>query len=240
MSSESWYRLNLEETPRAAQSLTLFLNGQNITLRVEHVSLLDTNVEAIVNAANEGMRGGGGIDGAIHSKAGSQLLDALKEVAPKGCPTGEVVVTPGFDTGFTYILHTPGPRWQGGQFNERSLLEDCYWNCMNEANMLGVNSIGFCSISTGIYGYPLQDGANTAMLTVLDYITSVFEVGKGISTTEIVFAMFKEAEYEAFCQALNDIAVPYVSALMKTPETPQVKTSFIQRVRSYWNALLGR
>ena len=70
--------------------------------------------------------------------------------------------------------------------------------------------------------------------------TSVFEVGKGISTTEIVFAMFKEVEYEAFCQALNDIAVPYVSALMKTPETPQVKTSFIQRVRSYCNALLGR
>jgi O-acetyl-ADP-ribose deacetylase (regulator of RNase III) len=238
MASNSWYRTNVADTPAENQSLTLYLDGHNITIRVEHTSLLDTKVGAIVNAANEGMRGGGGIDGAIHSKAGAELLTALKEAAPQGCPTGDVVVTPGFNTGFKYILHTPGPRWQGGNSNERALLEDCYWNCMNEANMLGVDS--FCSISTGIYGYPLQDGAETAMLTVLSYITSVLEVGKNISTQEIVFAMFKEAEYEAFCKAMNDIAVPYVSGLMKDKAEPEVKAGFWQRAKAYWNGLLRR
>ena len=91
-----------------------------ITIAVTNQSLLDIEgVEAIVNAANTGMRGGGGIDGAIHNAAGSELLESLQKEAPSGCPTGEVVVTPGFKTGFKYIFHTPGPRWEDGKSGEK-------------------------------------------------------------------------------------------------------------------------
>src|SRR3569832_165865 len=135
---------------------------------VRRGSLLDqTDVEAIVNSANNGMRGGGGIDGAIHHAAGPGLLEELRRIAPNGCSTGDVVVTAGHKLPFQHIFHTPGPPWKGGGKGEAALLASCYRRCLEEAQARSLTSIGFCSISTGIYGYPLTEAAEVALGTVL-------------------------------------------------------------------------
>lgn len=205
----------MSDTKPVSRSFHLTVGGKPIVIDIVNKSLLDTDVDAIVNAANTAMRGGGGIDGAIHAKAGHKLLDALTDTAPRGCPTGEVVVTPGFDTGFQYIFHTPGPQWKGGNQDEHELLENCYWNCMNEANIRDVPSIGFCSISTGIYGYPLEPAAKIAVNTVLNYLKSVSEEVGVLRTNRIVFAMFTESEYQAYLSALEN-AVEKHTAPAKT------------------------
>ena len=111
-------------------------------------SLLDQSVDVIVNAANTLMRGGGGIDGIIHQRAGFRMLLELQRVAKHGCETGEVVITPGFDLPQKWVIHTPGPIWRGGAENEDELLASCYSNSMLKAVEVGAESIGFCSIST--------------------------------------------------------------------------------------------
>lgn len=155
-------------------------------------SLLEQDVQAIVNAANPAMRGGGGIDGAIHRAAGRELIEELMRVAPHGARAGQVVVTPGFRTGFEYILHTAGPIWRGGLNGEPRQLADCYRNAVREAERLGIRSLGFCSISTGIYSYPLDRAAPLALETVVASATQL---------DRVVFAMFGEREYEVFAQA---------------------------------------
>jgi len=202
--------------------------GRAVKISVEQCSLLDNSANAAVNAANTGMRGGGGIDGAFHKKAGPKLLEALEKAAPSGCETGEVIVTPGFDTQFEYIFHTPGPQWKGGNWDENELLTNCYWNCMNEANLRKLRSIGFCSISTGIYGYPFPDASETAMKAVLKYIdTAVDEVG-AFDVKEIVFSMYTEAEYEAYCWALQNIALPWAKRRMAPKEIPAFNANVFQ------------
>lgn len=183
---------------------------EELNISVDFVSLLHQPRDmAIVNAANCAMRGGGGIDGAIHKSAGPELLDALEKEAPEGCLTGDLVVTPGFATGFEYIFHTPGPQWKGGDFNEKDLLSSCYWNCLNEANMRRVSQIGFCSISTGIYGYPLKDAADVAMQTLVEYLTSAIDDVGFCNLKYIVFSMYAEDEYEAFVASLLKIVKPW-------------------------------
>ncbi|MBX3118847.1 MAG: macro domain-containing protein [Fimbriimonadaceae bacterium] len=167
------------------------------TVEIVHGSLLDQSVEVIVNAANTMMRGGGGIDGMIHQKAGQRLLWELQKVAPKGCPTGEVVVTAGHDLPFKAILHTPGPIWRGGAEGEAELLQACYRNSLAEADRLGVASIGFCSISTGAYRYPLPEAAEIALTTAYSW----HEVKPDSSLERIVFALWGREEYAAFCEA---------------------------------------
>lgn len=188
------------------------LNGKTFVVKVVNDSLLKTDVEAIVNAANCEMRGGGGINGAIQKMAGPRLLESLEKIAPNGCPTGEVVVTTGFETGFKHIFHTPGPVWKGGDAGEAELLSNSYWNCLNEANTMKLKSIGFCSISTGIYGYPLQDGANIAMKTLVDYVSSSADDIGVFNLNEVIFAMYTENEYNAFIQAFNTIFIPWVES----------------------------
>lgn len=164
-------------------------------IEIRRGSLLDQHdVEAIVNAANNGMRGGGGIDGAIHHAAGPGLLAELRELAPNGCPTGEVVVTGGHLLPFKNIFHTPGPVWKGGNRDEPDLLASCYRRCLEEADRLGLTSIGYCSISTGIYGYPIELAAPVALHTVTSTSTGV---------EHVVFAMFGAAEFGAFNRALS-------------------------------------
>jgi O-acetyl-ADP-ribose deacetylase (regulator of RNase III) len=161
-------------------------------------SVLDQDVEAIVNAANTTMRGGGGIDGVIHQAAGPRLLDELRRVARQGCPTGEVVVTAGFDTGFRFILHTPGPIWRGGKVGEPDLLASCYRNCLRRADELGVRSLAFPSISTGTYGYPLEAAARLALVTIRATMLQVSSVQR------VVFAMYGAIEYATFREALAE------------------------------------
>lgn len=157
-------------------------------------SLLDQDVEAIVNAANTSMRGGGGIDGAIHRAAGPSLLMELVERAPHGAKIGQVVVTRGHNTRFSHILHVPGPFWSGGNNNEERDLQACYRNAALKAGELGMSSVGFCSISTGIFRFPIEIAAPLALATVK-------EATAGNLVERVVFAMFGQAEFEAFANA---------------------------------------
>lgn len=169
-------------------------------MRYDHIevvrgSLLDVDADAIVNAANPMMRGGGGIDGRIHMAAGFKMLLELQRVAPRGCERGEVVVTPGFDLPQKWVIHTPGPRWKDGQSGEPELLRRCYANSVLKATEMGLSSIAFCSLSTGVYGYPVELAAPIAIDAVAEH---------GANLGRIIFAMFGTEEFTVFDRILNE------------------------------------
>lgn len=123
-------------------------------------------VEAIVNAANSSLLGGGGVDGAIHRVAGPRLLEACRALG--GCPTGESRITPGFGLPARFVIHTVGPVWRGGGHGEDELLARCYRGSMALAARNGLTSIAFPSISTGVYGFPLQRASRIALRQLRD------------------------------------------------------------------------
>lgn len=128
------------------------------------ITLQDT--DAIVNAANESLMGGGGVDGAIHRAAGRRLASAGAALAP--CPPGEAVATPAFDLDppVKHVIHTVGPVWKGGEHGEDEILASCYRRCLEVADELGATSIAFPAISTGVYGFPAERAARIAVRTV--------------------------------------------------------------------------
>jgi O-acetyl-ADP-ribose deacetylase (regulator of RNase III) len=156
--------------------------------------------DAIVNAANSSLMGGGGVDGAIHRAGGPAILDECKKiVARQGrLPTGKAVITTGGNLKSRYVLHTVGPIWHGGGRNEAELLRSAYYECLKLATKSKLASISFPSISTGAYGYPVDEAAKIAVSTVVLFLNE-----QTTSLKDIVFVLFDTRTYQSYYSALQ-------------------------------------
>ena len=157
------------------------------------------DVDAIVNAANESLLGGGGVDGAIHRAAGPELLAECRTLG--GCPTGEARITRGYKLKARHVIHTVGPVWRGGTAGEPELLARCYRNSLALAEQHGLRSIAFPAISTGIYGYPLELAAPIALGATADHLRAHPD-----AHDEVRFVLFGPAALRAFTTALGELA----------------------------------
>ena len=151
------------------------------------------DTEAIVNAANTGLLGGGGVDGAIHRAGGPEILEECKAIRAKqgGCPTGQAVITTGGRLKARYVIHTVGPVWSGGGKREEELLKSAYDSSLALAKERGIRSIAFPSISTGAYRFPVERAARIALSAVRDFL-------RGYSLSEVRFVLFSEKDLKVY------------------------------------------
>lgn len=155
-------------------------------------------VDAIVNAANNSLLGGGGVDGAIHRAAGSQLREYNKTLG--GCDTGEAKISPGFKLAARFVISTVGPVWQGGKYQEDELLANCYTKSLQLAVDNDIKSIAFPSISTGVYGFPFDRAGNIAIETVNNFLNERLEIEK------VILITFSDNDYHNLQMIYNKIA----------------------------------
>lgn len=174
---------------------TAKINNSKLTLFKGDITKQET--QAIVNAANSGLLGGGGVDGAIHRAGGPQILEECKEIRAKQgkCPTGEAVITSGGNLKASYVIHTVGPIWQGGLAGEEKLLKNAYYNSLSLAKKNNIKTISFPSISTGAYRFPINRASEIALCTVIEFLKkSDFE--------EVRFVLFSDRDFEIYQNTL--------------------------------------
>ena len=160
------------------------------TIEIFKGDITKLNVDAIVNAANSSLLGGGGVDGAIHRAAGPKLLEECKKL--NGCKTGEAKITKGYNLQSKFVIHTVGPIWNGGNYNEDELLTNCYLNSLKLAVENKIKTIAFPAISTGVYGFPLERAAQIAIKAVKKFIQSDKSIQK------IIFVCFDDRAYQTY------------------------------------------
>ncbi|PKN37843.1 MAG: O-acetyl-ADP-ribose deacetylase [Deltaproteobacteria bacterium HGW-Deltaproteobacteria-2] len=161
-----------------------------VRLRAIQANIVTLSVDAIVNAANSSLLGGGGVDGAIHRAAGPKLLEECRLLG--GCKTGEAKLTKGYELPARFVIHTVGPVWRGGKNGEPELLASCYRNSLAIANKQGFKTIAFPSISTGVYGYPFELAARVAVDTASEVIQ------KSSKLEEVIFCCFSPSDLEVY------------------------------------------
>jgi O-acetyl-ADP-ribose deacetylase (regulator of RNase III) len=169
-------------------------------MKNERIEVLETDitklaVDAIVNAANESLLGGGGVDGAIHRAAGPELLDECRTLG--GCPTGEAKITMGYRLPAKFVIHTVGPVWHGGSRNEPELLASCYRNSLALAAAHSVKTIAFPAISCGVYGYPIDQAVRIAVREVGSFLE------RSPVPEKVTFACFGRQIYDVYVEELN-------------------------------------
>jgi O-acetyl-ADP-ribose deacetylase (regulator of RNase III) len=169
----------------------------NSTLALVRGDITKEETDAIVNAANSGLRGGGGVDGAIHRAGGPSIMEECRKIGY--CPTGEAVVTGGGNLKAKYVIHTVGPVYRGGTKGEAHQLKSAYRESLKRAKEKKLKSVSFPAISAGVYGYPLNQAATIALKTTLDYLTE----NQGIELVR--FVLFDERTYNVFSDELKKL-----------------------------------
>ena len=174
------------------------IDGKRLVLKKGDITLEDA--DAIVNAANSSLTGGGGVDGAIHRAGGTAILEECKRIiADMGrLPTGEAVITTAGRMKAKHVIHTVGPIWSGGERGEAKLLADCYRHSLELAAGRGLRSVAFPSISTGAYRYPVEEAAGVALSTII-------ETMKNHDIEEVRVVLFSDRDYEIYRSALKDL-----------------------------------
>ncbi|MCW4030358.1 MAG: O-acetyl-ADP-ribose deacetylase [Candidatus Bathyarchaeota archaeon] len=174
----------------------------NATLTLIKGDITDVEADAIVNAANATLLGGLGVDGAIHSKGGPKILEECKRIRanewPDGLPTGNAVITTGGNLKAKKVIHTVGPIWRGGFYDEAKLLRQAYWNSLKLAVANGLRSVAFPSISTGSYRYPTEEASRVAVTAVKDFLKKENRLDR------VILVLFSQRDYEIYLKAVQD------------------------------------
>ena len=176
------------------------LKLRDTTLELYQGDITTLQVDAIANAANSGLLGGGGVDGAIHRAGGPAIMAECRQLYPDGCPTGQAVVTTAGNLPAKIVVHAVGPVWHGGDHGEPELLRLAYANSLQRAEERGMASIAFPSISTGIYGYPIELACPIAVGAALDHVR------KGNGLRRIVFCLFSGHDYVVYQRHFQQLA----------------------------------
>jgi O-acetyl-ADP-ribose deacetylase (regulator of RNase III) len=178
-------------------------NVRNAKIRLVQGDITDVDADAIVNAANQTLMGGGGVDGAIHKRGGPTILEECKRIKasewPNGLPTGKAVITSGGNLRTKHVIHTVGPVWHGGSHGEPGLLADAYENSLKLAAFKKLKTVAFPSISTGAYRYPIEKASRTALTTVKQFLENESTL------REITFVLFTEHDFKVYDEAANEI-----------------------------------
>jgi len=168
------------------------------SLQIVKGDITDIDADAIVNAANSSLMGGGGVDGAIHRKGGPKISEECKRIRetewPDGLPTGKAVITSGGNLRAKYVIHTVGPVWLGGFHAEAEMLKQAYRNSLRLATTKGLKTIAFPSISTGAYGYPIEDASRTAVDTIKSFLE------KEDKLERVMMVLFSDADYKVYSE----------------------------------------
>lgn len=167
-------------------------------IEIMQTDITQLEVDAIVNAANQSLLGGGGVDGAIHRAAGPELRKECETLG--GCPTGEAKITRGYQLPAAYVIHTVGPVWHGGDDNEEQLLADCYRHSLELALERDLNSIAFPSISTGAYRFPIERACRIALETTREVLDD-----QDGSLARVIFACFSESDWDVYKQTARKL-----------------------------------